>query len=153
MKHKMKFHLLEPYRSALIAQATNEKLISFLSKEFKDKSLALKAAGTPEFISETLQLAVLSENLSMVFNEPSDEARERGLGMERSGIESLCVVDLIGGDDSDSINIPDSRKKEDFWLLNKEDLDAYQEFILSQLHAEENHTFISPYSSCFVQYA
>jgi len=137
----MKLHLLEPYRSAIIAQAIKEGFIRCVPEEAASQSNALRATGTPELISQTLQLAVLHDDISIVWSEVDNKKRWEELRiayMTDSGLQNLGALKLLPHPDQPGWQDAGDNVR-DWWALEKDSTDAYKELILSQLEARGRH--------------
>lgn len=137
----MKIHLLEPFRSALIKEAVNEKLLTLSHPEFFDQNPAFKTAGTRKNIEKALQLAVLAEELSIVWSDTNEDMKKSGWAyLERSGIESTGVVSLVDATNrmdekikSLNKNYKNVKDTSEMWKVFSEEIERYKHFILSQL--------------------
>lgn len=137
----MKIHLMEPYRSAFVAQCVKESLIDTVPPDAASLSSAISKCGTPNLRNDVLQLAVLASDISMVWAEVGSVPKERGLPyMRLSGIENLGVVKLIGEYPPEIATIEKTRWKnlcnyDELWKLEKEEIDTFSSLILSQMEA------------------
>ena len=135
----MKIHLMEPYRSAFIAESIKESLIEVIPAEAVSESQGVKKCGTPKLISEALQLAILASDISMVWTEVGSTPKEQGMPyMKVSGIEHLGVINLIGEYPPEIAQKEKTRWKDlanlnELWTFEKEEIDAFSSVILSQL--------------------
>lgn len=135
----MKIHLMEPYRSAFIAESIKESLIEVIPAEAASVCQGVKTCGTPKLISETLQLAILASDISMVWTEVGSTPKEQGMPyMKVSGLEHLGVIDLIGDYPTEIALKEKTRWKDlanlnELWSFEKEEIDAFSSIILSQM--------------------
>ncbi|MBN2575238.1 MAG: hypothetical protein JXP73_11805 [Deltaproteobacteria bacterium] len=134
----MKLHLLEPYRSAFISRCVAEQFIEWVPPEAGDHSPALKKCGNPETVADTLQLAVLASEISMVFTDPGEKARRRGLPyMKLAGIQNLDVVRILQGYPEAVV----AAKRRtfanigEFWTRYGHDVDSMAPLLLAQMEA------------------
>ncbi len=137
----MHIHLLEPYKSALILQAINEGLIQW---ECSNQLILqrLKKTISRDILSQTLQLCVLYDDISIFWanydSKAKDLAKKHGLpNADLSGLKSLGIVNLMN---VPSVIIEKERSKKlanisDVWKQNIEDIDLYENFVLSQISA------------------
>lgn len=134
-------HLLEPYRSAIVARSLQEGLIECVPPSAVAESMAVAKCGTAELISEALQLAVLASHVSMVWTEVGSVAKERGLShMKLSGLQTIGVVDLIAEYPQDVATIELHKwdgltNLNELWSLERDEIDAFAPLILAQLDA------------------
>lgn len=137
----MRIHLLEPYRSALIARCVRESLIAVVPPDAEVASAAIRTCGTPTLIDETLQLLVLSSQASMVFTDVGSVPQERGMPhMKLSGLENLGIVDVVRDYPSDIAEAEKARWRDlrdlnELWKLEIDEIDALSPLILAQLEA------------------
>ena len=133
----MDIHLLEPYRSAFISQCLNESLIVTDPPNYAFLSPGIKATNIPELKEDVLQIAVLANNLSMVFTNVGEEVLKRNLPyMKDSGISDLGVIKLINkfpNEDFIKQRWSSAKSLNDIWLIEKDELDIHRDLILSQL--------------------
>lgn len=140
----MHIHLMEPYRSAFVSRCISESLIAVKANGYGqvgDISDAVTTCGTPELIADALQLAVLAEDLSMVWTKAGSKALEQGLPhMEASGIENLDVIKLVDKYPEEVENeirsrLQDVRSLNDYWKTEISEIDSFAPLILSQTKA------------------
>jgi len=137
----MQIHLIEPYKSALILQAINEGLIQW---EGSNQLILqrLKKTISNDVLAQVLQLCVLYDDISIFWAKPDsqaiDQTKKHGLpNANIKGLESLGIVDLLSvpNDVIESERSKGFTKISDVWKQNIEDIDLYENFVLSQISA------------------
>lgn len=139
MDNGFRVHLMEPYRSAFIARCAQESLIVSEPPGTLSSSDAIRTCGTPELIRDALQLAVLADDISFVWTEPTGTAKDLP-HLKLAGLEHLGVVTLVGGyppevADFEKRRWADAESLNDLWTIERDELDAYSSVILDQLQA------------------
>lgn len=128
--------LIEPYRSALILQAVDEGLMRPVPPDGPG-IIRLRKVITKDIIDDALRLAVLSDVLAMVWVDPRQIPQERradhilSSGLENTGI--IQFIELPENKVGCGKGISDIR---DVWKREKDLVQIYERFILTQLHAK-----------------
>jgi len=137
----MKLHLLEPYRSAFVSKCVKESLIRSVPEDAYEHSPAFLKCGNEQFISETLQIATLASDLSMVWAKAGEKPVEKGMPyMELSGLENIGVIKLIDNFDKEdfenkSIKWKNLKNLDELWALEEKEIEIYSKIIFEQLAA------------------
>jgi hypothetical protein len=146
-----KLLLLEPYHSALLAEAVDEGLAQVTPGFDVSESPAIKVGRQLDLQQKVRSLSLLFDSLSIVHYEDSGDARE----LENRGYPSLSLLRLRDTGIVEFTSPPADKQRlaalsgvrtfEDWWQKDKDLLSAWEPVIISQMMARGKLPDVSLY--------